>query len=248
MRRPARLWRSPRERAVWLKLVLNAKTATTMYAGAQAAYCTHMLYDRGSKMLKIAAKLAEDTAKWEEAEAARQKAEAARNGGGTFGNNGEIGSTPAAPAERPLMIRTGKLKSEKGMRIILKCMGKEPFPPGRHSTAEGAAAATEEDIARCRWGYQCGVCMLAGDLLCCEHPDECAVSVHPACTGLPFPQGPWICGNHEDRLGKGRVRRQRASLIVGGDDFETGYEDSEMTESEEEEEKNSEEDSESDSD
>ncbi|KAH7617532.1 putative Tyrosine-protein kinase BAZ1B [Nannochloris sp. 'desiccata'] len=245
MRRPARLWRSPRERAVWLKLVLNAKKATTdgrLNAGAQAAYCTHMLYDRGSKMLKIAAKLAEDTAKWEEAEAARQKAEAARNSCGTGAGGRANGDIPAATAERPLMIRTGKFKSKDGMRIILKSMGKDPFPPGRQATADGTAA-TEEDIARCRWGYQCGVCMLAGDLLCCEHPDGCAVSVHPTCTGLPFPQGPWICSNHEE--GRGRVRRQRS--CVGGD-FETGYIDSEMTESEEEEEKNSEEDSDSDDD
>ena len=94
--------------------------------------------------------------------------------------------------------------------------------------------------------------MLAGDLLCCEHPDGCAVSVHPACTGLPFPQGQWICGNHDDGRAKGRVRRQRSLGGGGGvggvgQDFETGY-DSEMTESEEEEEKNSEEDSDDDDD
>lgn len=23
-------------------------------------------------------------------------------------------------------------------------------------------------VAACRWGYQCSVCLLAGDLLCCE--------------------------------------------------------------------------------
>jgi hypothetical protein len=262
MRRPARLWRSPRERAVWLKLVLNAKKSATdgiSNSGAQAAYCTHMLYDRGNKMLKIAAKLAEDTAKWEEAEAARAKAEAARNGAaggangtGAGGGSGNGNGTSGAATERPLMIRTGKFKSEEGMRIILRCMGKEPFPPGRTSTADGTTAS-DDVIAQCRWGYQCGVCMLAGDLLCCEHPDGCAVSVHPACTGLPFPQGQWVCSNHEDRRGKGRVRRQPpagggvAGVGGRGADYEAGYL-SELTESEEEPEKNSEEEEDSDDD
>ena len=53
------------------------------------------------------------------------------------------------------------------MRIVLKAMGKEPFASGR-STANIDTVATEEQVAECRWGYQCSVCLLAGDLLCCE--------------------------------------------------------------------------------
>lgn len=223
MRKPARLWRSARERAVWLKTVLVARRAAeqgSAGASAQAAYCAHMLYDRGSKMLKVAAKLAEDVAKWEEQEAARARAEAARPG---------AQPSAAGPAARPLMIRTGKSKTEDGMRIILKAMGKETFPQGRQSTAE--AAAPDEVIAACRWGYQCSVCMLAGDLLCCEHPDGCVVSVHPACTGLPFPQGTWVCSNHDDRRLKGRMRRQRSFGRSIGDDGDSDLTLSEDTES-----------------
>lgn len=40
MRKPARLWRSARERAVWLRM---ARDATTAY---EAAYCTYILCDR----------------------------------------------------------------------------------------------------------------------------------------------------------------------------------------------------------
>ena len=228
MRKPARLWRSARERAVWLKTVLQAKRAAdqgSCGASAQTAYCAHMLFDRGSKMLKVAAKLAEDVAKWEEAEAARARAEANRPG--------VQHQQAAGPSERPLMIRTGKSKTEDGMKVILKAMGKEVFPQGRQSTAEAPVA--DEVIAGCRWGYQCSVCMLAGDLLCCEHPDGCVISVHPQCTGLPFPQGAWVCSNHDDRRLKGRIRRQRSfGRSIGGDD------DSDLTVSEDTESANSE--------
>ena len=40
MRRPARLWRSARERAVWLRMVRRAQSAE------QAAYCAFILCDR----------------------------------------------------------------------------------------------------------------------------------------------------------------------------------------------------------
>ena len=40
MRRPARLWRSARERAVWLRMVRGAQSAE------QAAYCAFILCDR----------------------------------------------------------------------------------------------------------------------------------------------------------------------------------------------------------
>jgi len=115
-----------------------------------------------------------------------------------------------------------------GLKIILKAMGKDPFPQGRQSVATDVAAP-ESDIDACRWGYQCSVCLLAGDLLCCEHPDGCAVSVHPQCTGQPFPTGPWICSNHDDRRLKTRVRRRGSKAL----DFDDGA--SEETISDEEE-------------
>lgn len=157
-------------------------------------------------------------------------------------------------------------------------MGKEPFPPAR-GTGAVDTLASEEQVAECRWGYQCSVCLLAGDLLCCEvravsrrqaggwrlwrlevqayragvawsvqrpglcscstehqplhpvpathpappiplpvqHPDVCGVSVHPECTGLPFPSGPYICMNHDSRELKTRVRRRASSAAMAGD-------------------------------
>jgi len=61
MRKPARLWRSARERAVWLRM---ARDATTAY---EAAYCTYILCDRceslgwGSSVLCAAAIVPDST-------------------------------------------------------------------------------------------------------------------------------------------------------------------------------------------
>ena len=65
--------------------------------------------------------------------------------------------TPRAPLAPPA----------DGVRIVLKAMGKEPFASGRGAT-NIETVATDEQVAECRWGYQCSVCLLAGDLLCCE--------------------------------------------------------------------------------
>jgi hypothetical protein len=212
MRRPARLWRSGRERAVWIKSVCttarNADLSTTSSqhgsAASQITYCAALLDDRVKKLIKVVHKLAEDAARYEEAaEMARVKAEAAKP------SVKEV--QPAGPVQRPLMIRTGKSKTEDGVKIVLKGMGKGPLPSARSSHAPGMeASVSDEVVAACRWGYQCSVCLLAGDLLCCEHPEQCAVSVHPECTGMPFPQGPWICTNHDERRLKGRMRARHS--------------------------------------
>lgn len=114
-------------------------------------------------------------------------------------------------------------------------MGKAAFPQGRGGGAADALA-DDEAVASCRWGYQCSVCLLAGDLLCCEHPDGCGVSVHPECTGQPFPPGPWVCTNHDDRQLKTRIRRRGSGggRRGGGEEGEgrRGGGDSEATVSE----------------
>ena len=97
-------------------------------------------------------------------------------------------------------------------------MGKSAFPQGR-AAMQADTLAGDEAVASCRWGYQCSVCLLAGDLLCCEHPDCCSVSVHPECTGQAFPAGPWVCTNHDDRQLKTRTRRRGSRH---GDDFGEG--------------------------
>ena len=54
---------------------------------------------------------------------------------------------------------------------MLKAMGNQPFAMGRHASSIDIMAAPEQ-VAACRWGYQCSVCLLAGDLLCCEVGDH----------------------------------------------------------------------------
>ena len=65
-----------------------------------------------------------------------------------------------------------------------------------------------------------------------QHPDSCGVSVHPECTGQPFPTGSYICMNHDSRELKTRMRRKRSAARGRGSGDEGGDDDSEATVSE----------------
>lgn len=105
MRRPARLWRSARERATWIKSARTASRALDSGVGAvQTAFVAYLLCDRAGPMLQRFITLAEETKKWEEEERARAKAEADRPSVGQ--------AVPQGVVERPLMIRTGKAKTQ----------------------------------------------------------------------------------------------------------------------------------------
>lgn len=228
MRRPARLWRTGRERAAWIAAARRAVSPQ------QACYCALLLCDRAGPMLQRFISLAEEAAKWEAAEKERLRLERAEAAAASRRRAEEESAALLSPT-RPMMIRTGKAKTDDGVRVVLRAMGREPFPSGRAAAAMDAAAPPEV-VADCRWGYQCSVCLLAGDLLCCEHPSGCNVSAHVECSGgaQAFPRGPWICSNHDDRDMKTRIRRKRganphapgAGAGGGGDD------DSEATVSE----------------
>lgn len=203
MRKPARLWRSARERAVWLRMARDARTPQ------EAAYAAYILCDRAGPMLDRVVQLAIEIAKWEAEEKERTRLEGLRVARAQAG----------VPSSRPLMIRTGKAKTEEGVRIVLKAMGREQFASARGSTTVDTIAS-EEQVAECRWGYQCSVCLLAGDLLCCEHPNTCGVSVHLECTGMAFPGGPYICANHDSRELKNRIGRRKRSSTARRDSEE----------------------------
>lgn len=205
MRRPARLWRSARERAAW---IASARFASTP---SQVCYCAALLCDRAGPMLQRYITLAEEAAKWEALERERVKAEKAAAAAASRRRAEEESAAPLGPT-RPMMIRTGKAKTDEGVRVVLRAMGRDPFPSGRAAAAMDVSAPPEV-VAECRWGYQCSVCLLAGDLLCCEHPGGCNVSAHVECSGgsQAFPHGPWICSNHDDRDMKTRIRRKRGS-------------------------------------
>ena len=149
--------------------------------------------------------LEKEIARWEAEEQERQQAEILLER--------EKSSQIKEHRERPMMIRTGKAKTDSGVKVVLKLIGREPFPQGRNATTAMDIMASEEDAAKCRWGYQCSVCLLAGDLLCCEHKDGCAVSVHQDCSGHGFPEGKWICPNHDESNLKTRVRKRSEQSI-----------------------------------
>ena len=200
MRKPARLWRSGRERAVWLKGVLQAAEAAATVGSTQATFSAYILGDRVNLLIERCHALEKEIARWEAEEQERQKAEILLEK--------EKSSQIKEARERPMMIRTGKAKTDSGVKVVLKLIGREPFPQGRNATTAMDVMAPEEDVAKCRWGYQCSVCLLAGDLICCEHKDGCAVSVHEDCSGQGFPEGKWICPNHDESNLKTRVRKR----------------------------------------
>jgi len=205
MRKPARLWRSGRERAVWLKGVLQAAEAPAAVGCTQATLNAYILGDRVNLLIERCQALEKEIARWEAEEQERQQAEILLER--------EKSSQIKEPRERPMMIRTGKAKTDSGVKVVLKLIGREPFPQGRNATTAMDIMASEEDAAKCRWGYQCSVCLLAGDLLCCEHKDGCAVSVHQDCSGHGFPEGKWICPNHDESNLKTRVRKRSEQSI-----------------------------------
>lgn len=104
MRRPARLWRSVRERATWIKAVCVASRAPPSVAAPQVAFAAYLLCDRAGPMLQRFITLAEEAAKWEAEEIERAKQEALRPR--------PAAAAPEGPAERPMMIRTGKTKTD----------------------------------------------------------------------------------------------------------------------------------------
>jgi hypothetical protein len=122
MRRPARLWRSARERAAWVKTAAAAARAPDpAAASAQLAYATYLFCDRAGPMLQRYIALAEETEKWEAAERARAKADAAR----AAARPGAAPAAAAGPVERPLMVRTGKAKTDGEARDATRaCEGR----------------------------------------------------------------------------------------------------------------------------
>ena len=105
MRKPARMWRSGRERAVWLKTVLHAAAVTDEGASSvQATYAAFVLADRTTLLIERCLALEKEIARWEAEEAERQRLEILRKK--------EEVQQVIIPRERPMMIRTGKAKTE----------------------------------------------------------------------------------------------------------------------------------------
>ena len=112
MRKPARMWRSGRERAVWLKTVLHAAGLTDEGASAvQATYAAFVLSDRTTLLIERCLALEKEITRWEAEEAERQRLE--------FLRKKEEVQQVIVPRERPMMIRTGKAKTESAIFAFL---------------------------------------------------------------------------------------------------------------------------------
>ncbi|KAI8111254.1 hypothetical protein M9434_004826 [Picochlorum sp. BPE23] len=141
MRKPARLWRSGRERAVWLKSVLRAAASPPAVGVVQATCCAFILGDRVNLLIERCIALEKEIARWEAEEEERQQAE--------IQLQKEKSQQMLPPQERPMMIRTGKAKTDSGVKIVLKLIGREAFPQGRNATTAMDVMASDEDVAKC---------------------------------------------------------------------------------------------------
>jgi hypothetical protein len=126
MRRPARLWRTARERAVWLRMTRDARSAD------QTAYAAYIMCDRAGPMLQRVVQLREEIAKWEAEEKERQRLEEMRAKRQAAG----------VPSLRPLMIRTGKAKTDGAAPLCCCATSCRLRSGARHRLQSPCAAAT----------------------------------------------------------------------------------------------------------
>jgi hypothetical protein len=204
MRKPARLWRSGRERAVWIKAVHSASNLGD--AGvARAVFAAFILGDRILLLGERCRALEKELARQEEKEMIKIQMM-------------EEEKTDMRARELPMIITTGRSKSNEGeVSVVLKRFGRDPL---------NLQIPSQEDVELLQWEYQCSICNLPGELLCCEHDSGCPVSCHIHCTGTGEPgatSGKWICLNHDDSKRR-RAKRTNSSgslMFTGDDDEET---------------------------
>ncbi|BDA50716.1 probable tyrosine-protein kinase BAZ1B at N-terminal half [Coccomyxa sp. Obi] len=220
------LWRSARERAVWLLDVQRAEAAGSV---AAAAYATVVLRDRMQPLLhRMAKRLARAArmAERSEAEAAAADAdEALTESDADSDDDRPLMPKAAAPAPPPAPAAADKAPTK--LKLKLKVGGvairggegkkkKESKKGSRQPSAEVQPEPSAEAVGirdwpddddDDRWGSECFKCGQDGDLLCCEGKG-CRVVMHPSCAGLAaVPEGDWLCPEHAAAAEKRRAAK-----------------------------------------
>lgn len=228
MRKPARLWRSGRERAVWIRGVLNALDATDTAAGSTATFAAYVLGDRITLLGDRCKAIEKELARQEEKELIKKKQ-----------LEEDKLEAELKAQDRPMMIVTEYVEEEDAngnsngddvdnadnedeRATKLLQIGRDP---------RTLRDATKEDVDGCKWEYLCHLCRRPGALFCCEHDEGCSVSAHTKCTGVhesSLSNGKWVCLNHDDTRRR-RKKRALAGEWALGDEGET---DSDETASE----------------
>lgn len=252
MRKPARLWRSGRERAVWLRGVLNALASTDSAAGSTATFSAYVLGDRITLLADRCKGIEKELARQEEKELIKKKQleedklEAELKAQDRpmmivteYVQDEKAGDNGENKDDKEVETKADKLDDEAGkvdnddtndtnaneedeLAVKLLQIGRDP---------RALEEATQADVAECKWEYLCHLCRRPGALYCCEHEEGCSVSAHIKCTGVhesSLANGKWVCLNHDDTRRR-RKKRALAGEWALGDEAEVS--DSESTDS-----------------
>ena len=225
MRKPARLWRSGRERSVWVRGVLDAAAATDAAAASSVAFAAYILGDRILLLGERCKAIEKELARQEEKELMKQQL-----------LEEEQEEAKLKAQDRPLMIVTEEedvedadnvedvedvedgdgptsVEAEPGMKLVQ--IGRDP---------RALRDATQEDINACKWEYRCRLCDRVGELICCEHDEGCCVSMHIRCTAVSesaLTTGKWVCLNHDDTRRRRKKRALHGDMHFTADDEDT---------------------------
>eukprot|EP00884_Botryococcus_braunii_P006907 jgi/Botrbrau1/16217/Bobra.0066s0004.1 len=186
------LWRSARERAVWIR---DARRITDLYPAVYAAF---VFVDR---MQPLLGRMSRQAAK---AEAEQQRIEAEEAAAAAAA---AAAAKAAAARERKRAARSepGDGPPVKNSRIRLKAKGTGAGASGDPDTPPGGGAQPVD-----RWSSTCAGCGYEGDLLCCEAP-TCTDAMHVECAGLTeIPEGSWFCPKHSGRKRTANKAMQRS--------------------------------------
>ncbi len=217
MRKPARLWRSGRERSVWIRGVLDAAAASSAAAASRVAFAAYILGDRITLLGERCKAIEKELARQEEKELMKQQL-----------LEEEKQEAELKAQDRPLMIVTEEEDEESGdgrtsedaePRVKLVQIGRDP---------RALRDATGEDINACKWEYRCHLCNRVGELICCEHEEGCCVSMHVRCTAVSesaLTTGKWTCLNHDDTRRRRKKRALHGDMHFTADDEDTVSED-----------------------
>lgn len=210
MRKPARLWRSGRERSVWIRGVLTAAAASDAAAASSVTFSAYVLGDRITLLGDRCKAIERELARQEEKELMKQQQ-----------LEEEKQEAELKAQDRPMMIVTeedesDEQASEDGERNVkLLQVGRDPLT---------LRDATQDDVNACKWEYRCHLCNRVGELICCEHEEGCSVSMHARCTGVSesaLTSGKWICLNHDDTRRRRKKRTLHGDMHFTADDEDT---------------------------
>ncbi|KAK9860443.1 hypothetical protein WJX84_001872 [Apatococcus fuscideae] len=200
-RMPNALWRTARERGVWLK---DVRLAATGANPAAAAYVAAVLCDRAQPLLQSLEQGTRQTP-------TGYRAIKSQRSMATASTDAEA---PASKRSKPTARRKSGGRGRARMAAVSDQLGVNDVSPDpqRQATPMQTESHPAEPGTNGAAGINvCCVCQDTGDLLPCKR-DECTQHVHEACAfeGLDPDSGLWACDQHMSQFGTRAGRRGSA--------------------------------------